>query len=288
MRSVDTALQTMLDSDVYTLATFFKITKQDGTSVTFTDHDTDLVINSVTYSTAGAIEITPIVYSKSNDVDSVEINGLLESGSLTEIEALGKEYDRATIQIFKADFKNLPASLTSTSVIWLKTGFVGNVLIKQNTWIIEVRGFKQALKQSVGENTSKTCRADLGDSRCTKNLTSFTYTGLITAISGKTVTTDIGSFNDTIMQGGKLTVSSKGFTADVASSSGSSVVLYDTVYHDDLVGESVSIITGCNKTIDTCRNIYSNIAFFQGEPFLPTADEWIGGFNKVVEVERHL
>lgn len=281
MRTFDTALQTMHDSDVHSWATFFQITKNDGTILYLTDHDTDLVIDSITYVKTGGVEKAPFVFDTDGSIDNSEIHGLLEAGSITEAEVLSRRFDRAKIQIFRADHKNLPASLTSTSVFWLFTGFIGETNIKNNEWFMEVRSLKQALNQIVGERTSRFCRANLGDSRCNAPIASFDWTGTVSSVSGKTITTNIASFNDALMQNGRVSIASKGFAADIASTSGSVITLYDTVFDTDLVGESIYVLAGCDKTLETCRNVYNNVVNFVGEPHTPTADDWRAGENPV-------
>jgi uncharacterized phage protein (TIGR02218 family) len=38
------------------------------------------------------------------------------------------------------------------------------------------------------------------------------------------------------------------------------------------VGDTFSIFPGCDKTMATCQNKYSNVVHFRGFPFIPTPE----------------
>ena len=45
------------------------------------------------------------------------------------------------------------------------------------------------------------------------------------------------------------------------------------------VGNTYSLIAGCDKTFPTCRDRFSNVLNFRGEPYLP-------GLDSIVQVGR--
>jgi len=279
MKTVDTSLKSMLASDNTTLATFLKITRRDGIISTFTDHDVSVTLGGLSYIYNGAIEITPSQSTMDSIISNLEVNGIFETGSILRSDIISRYLDHAKVEIFIADYIAPPASLTDTSVVWLQTGKVGSVKIDNEKWVLEVRSLKQLLKQRVGFATSKSCRYDLFDDNCQKSVIGFKHTGFVQSISGKEVTTDIVGANSLIFPGGKLSVPSKGFFADIDSVSGSVVKLYQTVEATALIGELVTITSGCDKSLSTCFNVYANGVNFGGEPHSPTADEWQAGTN---------
>ncbi len=277
MKTVDASLKAMLASDNTTLSTFCKIIRRDGVVSTFTDHDISVTLGGLTYSNKGAIEISPAQYGMGSMVSNLEINGLFEAGSILRSDILNRYLDYAKIEVFIADYVSPPTSLTDTSVIWLSTGKIGEIKIDNEKWIFGVRSFKQLLRQKVGFVTSKSCRYDVFDEDCQKSPIGFKYTGFVQSLSGKELTTDIIGANALIFPGGKLSIPSQGFFADIDSMSGSVVKLYQDIDAMGLVGELVTITSGCDKSLSTCFNVYSNAVNFGGEPHAPTADEWQAG-----------
>ncbi len=69
-----------------------------------------------------------------------------------------------------------------------RIGKLGEVTIERGAFKAELRGLMQAYTRSIGEIMSPSCRADLGDARCTVDLTPFTVTSTITSVNPDGVT----------------------------------------------------------------------------------------------------
>jgi len=277
MKEVDSSLTSLLTGTVTTFAYCVKIQKSDGTYLYFTGYDKNLAVDGQTYVASGGIDLTKIKVSTGGTVDNVEIHGLIDGGSISKQDIEDGVLVNSIVNIFSVDYTNPPAVIDGTNVIHVFAGLVSNVYIKDVQWIVEVRGHKQRLKQRVGISTSKSCRADLGDSKCQVVMTSYTETGTVTSVSGKKIATNITFTNEEHYKEGRASISTKGYLGDVSFVSGGVVTVMEKVRHSALVGESITVTAGCDKSLNTCRVRYNNVVNFQGEPHAPVSDEWLSG-----------
>lgn len=280
MRILDTVLQAHADQDVTTFASCWMITTRDGAVTGFTSHDVDLLFSGIVFRSVGVSQTTNMA-NITMETDNIEIYGLLEGNE--EDLMFDRQYDNAKIDIFDVNYKNLPSTITDTSVIWINNGIIGDIFIKKGKWVIECRDFIQILKQEIGVKTSRLCRAEFGDSDCGADLNLFSKTGSITNVSGRNIETDITGLNVNDMQLGRLDIISRNISFDILSSVRGTFVLAETP-NFDLNNEAVVAFMGCDLWITTCRNRFDNLPNYQGEPGIPTGDEWAAGFYNTISV----
>jgi len=279
MRSVDQSLVDAMNSGSTTLANCWNITKRDGTILKITDLDSDIIIGPDVYKSAPGVTPTRIEESFEFRPGNLELNLLIDGVIVTKSDIISGIYDRAKIEMFVVDYNNLPSLLTRTNVIWMKTGWIGNVRIKGNVAKVEFRGLEQAFKTQIIEATSRLCRANLGDAKCTKDLTSFTWTGTIVSQSGKNIILSFSSGTNVLAQGYIELVSGPvpGARFDILSNVDKTVTLFSDPVITGLVGANIKAVAGCDKSIVTCKNVFNNVLNFQGEPHVPTRDSWVAG-----------
>lgn len=162
-KTIPSALQTHLNSEVTTLATLLTITRADGVVVRLTDLDADLVVGGDTYKATFGYLRSALSIREGLTADDVEITGLIQSGFVSKADVSAGLYDGAELKISAVNF-NSP----SDGEVVLKRGLVGEVLLaSSDRFSIELRSLAGRLGQEILEKTSPTCRAELGDARCT-------------------------------------------------------------------------------------------------------------------------
>ena len=149
MKNLDPKLTTLINQEVMTLATCWKITRTDGEIIRMTDHDVDIVWDGETYEAAAAMTRSAIQSRGDMSVDNLEVQGILSSTGVGEDGIKDGLYDFATIEIFSVDWTNKaaygPASLDTVDNItfadadpdyirrdggsWIDDGFVPNMKI---------------------------------------------------------------------------------------------------------------------------------------------------------------
>src|SRR6185436_15403332 len=138
---------------------------------------------------------------------------------------------------------------------------------------------------SMLESYTPTCRFMLGDSRCTVNLAPFTESSTVSEIvdgharsqSHKRQFIDIARIEaDGYWANGVLTWTggdNAGYSSEVANSFDSGAIsLWNVMPNIIQVGDAYTIIAGCDKNLDTCKNKFNNVANFGGFPDIPGND----------------
>lgn len=160
-KTLTASISAHLASGETTLVTCWKIIREDGTILGFTDNVVDLNISSITYSAATGYTPTALKNNSNLSVDNMDLMGLLKEGGIKADDIDAKKYDNAEIYIFMVDYNN-----PSSGYIALGRGRIGNIQTKDEMYVAEFRSMTQLLQQKIGERYSIRCRAQFGDSRC--------------------------------------------------------------------------------------------------------------------------
>lgn len=272
MKSVSAELLAHLQGEVMTLATCWLVTRQDGEVFAFTDADIDLVISGVTYLASTGYTASAIQTSSAMSVDNLEVQGALDSSTITEQDLLAGLWDFAAIEIFQVNYADL-----TMGILRLRKGNLGEVRAGKHVFVAELRGMMQRLQQSVGRTVKAACDADLGDTRCKINLGTFTngtVSGTLTSVSANRLFTDSSLAQATgWFSGGLLTFNTganAGIAMEVKSFTSGGIFLTEQPFpYTVLVGDTFSVTAGCDKLIATCRTKFNNVINFRGFPHVP-------------------
>lgn len=277
MRTISTDLQAKLSSGVTTLARCWIVTRRDGTVLGFTDHDEDVVLGSVTCLAGTGLDSSEVTAQLGLAVDGAEIAGALADESLTEADLAAGRYDAAKVELHLVDWSDPSLS------VQLATGFLGEVRREGLSFTAELRGLASRLAEASGRLYTATCSADLGDARCTVDLTNALYRGsgaiATLAASSAFIASGLDAFVDGWFTAGKLTWNT-GPNAGLAIEVKTHRVLGDGV-HIDLwqqmpealtVGDTFVVTAGCDKRFTTCRDRFANAVNFRGFPSIPGND----------------
>lgn len=274
MKSPPSGLATHYDGRATTLGYLLKITRTDNEVFGWTSADADDVIDGVTYRAAPGLDVTSIEQTSGLSVDALELTTLDDGSTFTRAEILSGVWNNAAFVLAEYNFES-PAD----GVNVLLAGTTGNVKLRTGSVVVELLGLQQYLQQPVGAVTSKTCRARLGDTKCTKSLAAFTHTASVTSVASNQVFTasSLGQAAD-YFGNGLLTWTSgpsAGLSALVRTfASGGVITLSLPMLLTVEVGHSFSIVAGCRKRLaEDCATKFNNVLNFQGEPHLPGIDQ---------------
>lgn len=274
MKTVSAALDAHLAGEVTTLARCWRITRTDAVEFFFTDHDTDLLFEGNTYKAAVGFEPSAVSNNAGMNVDNLEVVGILDDSSIKADDIRARLFDHAEVRIFIVNWSDL-----TQGALKLRRGWLGEVTsTPRGAFRAELRGMNQALAQRIGELYSPECRADLGDTRCTVNLATFTRTATIATVIDRRVFTVSGLVDaDDFFNAGLLTFTSgpnNGRRIEVKdwTLSTQRFELYLPAGYLPQVGDTISTYAGCDKRHATCKAKFDNLVNFRGEPFLPGLD----------------
>ena len=273
MRTVPEDFEARLTAGVTTLCHVWRIARRDGGVFAFTDHDSplafdDLVCEPMTGVSAGAVE-----KSLGLGVDTASITGALNAEAITEADLARGLWEGARVDLYRVDW-NDPALR-----VHLFAGHIGEVRRGVSAFEAELRGLQAALNVPVGRVFSRFCDADLGDTRCGKDIETPTFRGegIVTEVLGGSALRADGleAFAEGWFTRGRL-IWDAGGESEIAAhrfEGGDAVLeLLDPPGAVLEVGASFALYAGCDKRFETCRAKFANTLNFRGFPHMPGND----------------
>jgi uncharacterized phage protein (TIGR02218 family) len=273
MKTLPVNLEAHLQLGSTTVAHLLYIERTDAEVYAFTSHDRDITLDGVTYTAAQGMDVSGIVTSAGLAVDNLELTTLHDGSLFTTADVLSGVWRNASFLISRCNW-----ATPSDGPDPVLGGTFGEVVPRRNSITVELRDLKQYLQQPVGIVTSITCRARLGDSACTKDLTTFTHTTTITSVASKQVFTASGLAQAADYFGEGLLTFTTGACAGLSQKikthdTGGVLTLTLPMLPTVTVGDSITVIAGCRKRLaEDCITKFSNVLNFQGEPHLPGLD----------------
>jgi uncharacterized phage protein (TIGR02218 family) len=271
MKTLTPQLAGHIDETVTSLATCWRLERRDGVILGFTTHDRPLTIDGLPYRAASGFTPTAIASSNALNVDDLEVEGVLSSAAISDADLRAGRFDFARIDIFLVNWAAPDGGKLS-----LRTGWLGEVTLRDGRFSAEVRGLMQPLQQPVGAVFSPECRADLGDLDCRVALAAFSVTGAVSATTGADTFTDSARTEpDGWFDYGLLTWLSgpnAGLEMEIKNQTGTLFTLFQAMPSAIQTGDAYSLVAGCDRRFATCKTKFANAVNFRGEPFVPGRD----------------
>ncbi len=269
------ALGTHMEGSATTVAYGLIITRTDAAVYGFTSHDVTQTVLSVSLSATQGLDVTGIATSAGLEVDNLELSTRDDGTLFTRTQVLGGLWQGAAFKCFRYNWVAV-----SDGVEYLAAGNIGNVQLLDGRVVCELRGLQQWLQQPVGSVSSKTCRARLGDARCTKDLASFTHSGTVTSVTSRQVfkASALAQASDYFAEGEVrwLTGANAGLNAKTKTHTNSTGAVFTLAFPmpaNIAVGDTFTAIAGCRKRLtEDCKTKFSNVLNFVGEPHRPGVD----------------
>jgi uncharacterized phage protein (TIGR02218 family) len=277
MLTIPTALQTRLDSGATTLARCWLIARNDGVTLGFTDHDEDIALNGVTCRANAGLTASEARTQLGLAVTGAELSGALADDTLTEADLAAGRYDAAAIEVWLVDWSE------PSLKVKLRAGVLGEVRRQGSAFTAELRGLSHRFAEECGRRFTKTCNADLGDARCTVDLSAaqFRAAGSVGAILATSAfrAGGLGGYDDGWFTAGRLTFTAganSGLAVEVKSHrvgiDNVTIELWQAMPQPLTSGDAFSVTAGCDKHFDTCVARFDNAENFRGFPHIPGND----------------
>jgi uncharacterized phage protein (TIGR02218 family) len=276
MRTIPSALQDKLDSGITTLCRCWLITRNDGVTQGFTDHDEDVLLGGVTCLAGSGLSGSEAAQKLGLAVDSSELSGALAADTLNEDDLAAGRYDAAAVELWLVDWSEPDLR------VLLAKGTLGEVKREGLAFTAELRSLSDKLAQDTGRLFNTTCSADLGDTRCRVNLTDAANfgSGAVVALSATSTFTASGldAFGDGWFTAGKLTFTggaNANLSMEVKTHSKNGAVmleLWQAMPQPIAAGDAFTVTAGCDKRFQTCHDKFDNVVNFRGFPHIPGND----------------
>lgn len=270
MKTIPIALAAHYAQQATSIAVCLKVTRRDAAVYGFTSLDAPITVAGLQY--LPGFSISSLSSSAVLSVDNLELT-ILPDDDLPAADLLAGLYNGAAFEIFEVNWQNV-----ADGVNVLKRGTLGEVTVRRGMFVVEFRSLTQALQQSQGIVTTKTCRARLGDEKCRVDLTTFTESGTVTAVESQRIFTDssrgeaAGWFAEGILTFD--TGANAGYSQKVKVFASSEFTLSLPMPFAVAPGDTYTVIAGCQKRLEEdCKAKFDNVLNFQGEPHLPGLDK---------------
>ena len=153
-------LQAHLDTGATTLCRAWAVTRADGVTLGFTDHDRPLAFDGITFSASAGLSASQTVQGTGLAVDNAEATGALSDAGVTAADIEAGRYDGAELRAWLVNW-----AAPEQRVMQFR-GRLGELRRAGGAFTAELRGLTEALNQPLGRIYQKPCTAVLGDAAC--------------------------------------------------------------------------------------------------------------------------
>jgi uncharacterized phage protein (TIGR02218 family) len=273
MRPIPAALAARLASGVTTLAHVWLITRRDGDTFGFTDHDRPLALDGVVCEPMTGAHAGVAEKSLGLSVDTASISGALASEAISEEDLARGLWDGARVDLLHVDWTD------PTLRVHLFAGHLGEVRRGVRAFEAELRGLQAQLNAPVGRVFSRFCDAELADQRCGVSLDAPAYRGegaVAEVLSNSAFrASGLVAFDSGWFARGRLAWSAggEGLIATHRREGDTAVIeLLNPAGAVLAPAATFVVFAGCDKRIETCRAKFANGVNFRGFPHMPGND----------------
>lgn len=274
----DAALLAHLETGSTHLCQCWSITRADGVTYGFTDHDRPLNFDGIAFQADSGLSARALALSTGLAVDNSEAVGLLQADVINEADITAGRFDGA-------DVRNWQVRWDDTAQRRLQfRGRIGEITRQAGQFQVELRGLTDLLNQPTGRTFLKTCDAVLGDRRCGVATDDAAFAVTLPVLdpdaSGRFDVADTGNADGWFVQGRVevITGAAKGLVAtikhDRPEAGRRRMTLWTALRADLTAGDMVRLIAGCDRRAETCRAKFDNLINFCGFPHMP-GDDWL-------------
>ena len=262
-----------------TLSLAWILKRKDGFVLGLTSHVADVTIPSlfvapgtnVVCSAASGFLATDIAMTDTLSQNNLDVQGVLDSASITESAIRAGLWANADLEIVEFDYNDY----ATTGLNPKFCGTIGNISSDGLRAYCEQRGLTQPLEANLEGVVSYECDAKLGDARCGVDLTPFLRTSTITTNTNDRVFTDSARLeaDGWWMKGTMKMLSgpSSGLVQEIKRSTATGLLeVVEPFFFGVNVGDQYRVSPGCNKLFLMPDGTYTGdciVKFFNGRRF---------------------
>lgn len=256
--------------ELETVASFWRVLRNDGVTVGLTTHDQDLWFDGIRHRAAPGMVPSAIRRSADLEPDSADVMGSLSHDSISASDLSEGRFDGARVKIGLVDWE------TGEKVV-LYSGSLGSVSQQEDSFSAELVSRKAELRIDPVPRTAPTCRAHFCAPGCNLNAAHFTHEAILIALNAPENAVQLESpVSEEALVGGTL----RWFDGPHAGmempitgpAQGGGLILAVPIDGTMPSGLRAIVREGCDRRLETCASRFANAANFQGEPHLPGND----------------
>lgn len=271
-------------ADYKTLVLCLRIVPVLGTPVRLTRYPRNLTMsNGQVYVTGSGYDFSGYTAESSMAASALDLEGILGIAGIGRDQIASGIYDNARAYLFATSFLN-PVEDEEPIVASL----LGKTALLNNRYRMEEMAIVDALGQSTTDTYTANCQNTLGGQEfggCHVNLATYTVTGSVTGVTSGQVFRDASRSEAADWFGQGAITFTSGANAGLGAmqikdyAANGTITLYEPTYYPVAIGDTYTMIPGCRKRQEDCRDKFGNVARFGGFPWVPTSSVYskIGG-----------
>lgn len=278
MDGIMAELAAHLASGSTTTCRCWAVTRRDGVTLGFTDHDQDLVFEDLRFAAGTGLTARSLAQSTGLSVDNSEALGVLSSTAVREEDIDAGRFDAAELRAWLVNW----ADVTQRHLLF--RGSLGEIRRAGGGFEAELRGLTEVLNQPVGRVYQRPCTAVLGGSGCEFDLSTVGYSHEMAYESGagdRFSFASLDGFAAGWFTHGRLMALSgaaAGLSAtvkrDEITDEGRILSLWHPLGATVAAGDVLRLEAGCDKKMSSCRFKFDNLINYQGFPDIP-GEDWL-------------
>ena len=254
-----------------------------GDPVYLTDHVRDLTMGGHTYLTDSGYQFSGMASEADMAPGVMDLEGIASLAGMDYAQVVSGVFDGARVYAFATTWNSPVEDEEEIGV-----AIMGKTTIKDRRYVAEMMMLVDALNQSVGRTYTAGCQKRFGGQEtagCKVALGPLTVTGTVTHVTSASVFRDstraeaadyFGDGYITFTSGdnaGLKPIEIKTHAAD------GTLTLHAPMPYAVQVGDAYSLVPGCRKRLEDCRDKWNNVANFGGFSFVPTQSTYtkVGG-----------
>ena len=273
-----TALHAHLATGATHLCHCWAVTRSDGVTLGFTDHDLALAFDGIRFAPETGLSARALASTTGLSVNNTDAVGALSSDAINEGDITAGRYDGAQVRVWLVRWDDVAQRDLRFA------GTLGEITRATGGFQAELRGLTEGLNQPQGRSYLTQCSAVLGDTCCRFDLDDpvYRFTDQPVAVQdGRVFRFAQPPFNDAWFAGGQVLVTTgaaQGLLGAIKSDrlveGVREIILWDPIRAVVGVTDTLIVTAGCDKAAKTCRVKFANLVNFQGFPDIP-GDDWL-------------
>ncbi|KEO56538.1 DUF2163 domain-containing protein [Thioclava pacifica] len=268
------------DTGATTVARAWAVTRRDGLTLGFTDHDGGLSFDGIAFEPDSGMTAKAVAQGTGLAVDNSEVYGALSSDAISEAEILAGRYDGAEVRVWLVNW----ADVLQRALLF--RGHLGEITRSAGAFTAELRGLSEPLGLERGRIYHPRCAAVLGDGKCRFDLNEpgYFHEGSVDIAEDSVLFRfdTLAGFEPRWFEKGRfrvLTGTAAGLSgvikADRMVRGGArEIELWQRIGAEIITGDRVRLEAGCDKRAATCRSKFDNFLNFRGFPHVP-GEDWL-------------
>lgn len=256
-----------------TIANIMKITLQNGTVYGYTDYDSNLTVDGVTYHPAPGLQKVKMTLAANAEVSNQEFGAAWVDAPEADLRA--GLFDSATMEVAWCSWKN-----PSYGRLVVFTGQLGEISWTEDGFKADIVSFMKNLAKNIGNVYTANCRHTLFSQPTTGNVgacgitgTAFKSTGSVGSVQTPKWKFTLSGVSqaDGYYDNGYVKFTSgynSGLSCVIKSHASNVITLMLPSAFQFNPGDTFEIYAGCDKTLETCKTKFNNVVNFGGFPHI--------------------